>query len=122
MKDHSRDSETKAWLLDFFASVLAEPGLRQRVHHHAALVQEPDAPQVTPSDVQASVPYLRACILNMTPDEASTLSVDDLAALWARGAAGAAKYRTRANVRPVVDAGRDPIARRRRRGLGTDGP
>lgn len=113
MKNPNRDSETKAWLLEVFASLLAEPGLRKRVHHHAALVREPDAPQVTPSDVQASVPYLRACVLNMTPEEASTLSVDDVAALWARGAAGAAKYRTRTTMRPSAEGGREPMARRR---------
>lgn len=92
----SRNPEDREWLAAFFADALAERSLRQRVNHHALQLREPDTPAVTPSDVQAAVPYLRACVFNMTPDEAAALTIDDLAALWARGAVGAAKYRTRA--------------------------
>jgi hypothetical protein len=91
----AQSTEDREWLTSFFADVLSDPSLRRRVNHHALQLQEPDTPDVTPSDIQAAVPYLRVCVLNMTPNEAAAMTIDDLAALWARGAAGAAKYRTK---------------------------
>jgi hypothetical protein len=110
----SQTPEDREWLATFFAEALAEPSLRQRVGHHATQLREPDTPNVTPSDVQAAVPYLRACVFNMTPDEAAALTIDDLAALWARGAVGAAKYRARASTAAAPHRGYIDRNRRRR--------
>jgi hypothetical protein len=51
--------------------------------------------ELTPTlaDVSAGKRYLRQCMLNMSLIEVRGSAVDDLAALWARGAVGAARYR-----------------------------
>ncbi len=78
-----------------FEEVVADPTMRGSIYRHLSFLAEPDEPAVAPADVQAARHYLRRCMDNMSMNELAEKSRDDLAALWARGALGAARYRAR---------------------------
>lgn len=52
-----------------------------------------DSVGVSPMDVAAARRYLRRCLLNMSMGELASLQTFEAAALWAKGAIGAARYR-----------------------------
>lgn len=78
-----------------FTDAVADEKVRERVYVHISFMADEAEPPVAPADVQAARSYLRRCMDNMSMSELSQKTLDDLAALWARGALGAARYRVR---------------------------
>jgi hypothetical protein len=87
--------DDREWRESLFAGIVSDRKVRSRVHAHISMMYEAGDPVVTPADLMAARHYLRKCMTNMTSVELEIKTEDDLAALWARGAVGAAKYRGR---------------------------
>ncbi len=98
------------WYTALYEQIVADRAVQARTVDYAETMRVDGDPEISMSDVQASRAYLRACIFNMSPTEASEKRPEDLAALWARGALGAAKYRSRKSQKST----------RRRRTKGSD--
>lgn len=87
--------EEKDYRDGVFTDTVADERVRARVYAHISFMADDTEPAVAPADIQAARSYLRRCMDNMTMSELSQKPIDDLAALWARGALGAARYRVR---------------------------
>jgi hypothetical protein len=85
--------DDREWRSAFLGNVVNDPRLRLRVSYHISVICGPDDPEVTPADVQAARGYLKKCVERMPTGELANKDWDDLAALWARGALGAARFR-----------------------------
>jgi hypothetical protein len=90
----THSAENAEWYEACYEQVVADKAVQSQALVHAQRMRSIDDPEITISDVQASRAYLRACMLNMSPTELSDKKSDEFAALWARGALGAAKYRS----------------------------
>jgi len=88
-------TELETWKLNVYDSVVSDEGIHALVWRHLEGSQESGGPKVLEMDVAAGRKYLRRCMLNMSQIELQALSSRDAAALWARGAQGAAIYRNR---------------------------
>jgi hypothetical protein len=76
-----------------FEEIVADPWVRSRVLDHLSFLSDDDEPGVAPADIEAARSYLKQCMSNMSLNELSQKDRNDLAALWARGSLGAARYR-----------------------------
>jgi hypothetical protein len=106
---HRQSDEDRDAKLEYFHHAVSNPEVKRRLSLHLSSMEGGD--EVAPSDVQAAGNYLRTCILNMDMPELEMKSLDELAALWARGALGAAQYRRQRQSTPS----HGERARRRRR-------
>ena len=93
--------EDEDWYTALYEQVVADRAVQARAIDYAETMRLDGDPEISMSDVQASRAYLRACIFSMSQTEASEKRPDDLAALWARGALGAAKYRSGKSHKPT---------------------
>jgi hypothetical protein len=100
------EPEDREWYDKYYEAAVANAEVRSSTMVCAARMRSVDDPEIQPSDVLASRAYLRKCMTNMSMAELATKSYPELAALWARGALGAARYRSSGGGKP----------RRRRRG------
>lgn len=108
-----KTSDSAEWLSSVFAEVISHPDTRQIARIEAQRLVGPDESPPQAADFEAARPYLRKCLENMSAPELSQLTYAAAAALWARGAVGAARYRERMGRTP-----RERSFRRRHRRLG----
>lgn len=90
-----------------FEEIVASDRARARVLAHVSFIADP-SDAVAPADVEAARLYLRRCMERMSYGELLQKSECELAALWARGALGASRYRQRD---PQSSRGRRPRER-----------
>ncbi|GMV17475.1 MAG: hypothetical protein AMXMBFR56_56990 [Polyangiaceae bacterium] len=83
------------WKLAAYAEATADETVRQLAWSIANAARTAEDPELSAMDLQAARRYLRACMLRATAAEISAMQRQDLAALWARGLLGAARYRSR---------------------------
>ena len=89
------DANNAEWYEGIYEETVANESVKSSAMAHATAMRSEDDPEILVSDVQASRAYLRQCMLNMSTGELCTKSFAELAALWARGALGAARYRSK---------------------------
>jgi len=100
------EREDGEWYDKYYEQIVANEEVRSSTRLCATRMRSFDDPEIQPSDVLASRAYLRKCMNNMSMAELASKSDPELAALWASGALGAARYRSAGGGKP----------RRRRRG------
>lgn len=90
----ARDLETQAanlaWISTILTQLVNDAETRRLVCAYASDAGE----AIAILDLESSIPYLRKCLENCSPDELEAMSRVRAAALWARGALGARKWRT----------------------------
>ena len=91
-----RPAGDEDWYEIRYEQIVADPWIQDRAWAFADSMRASDDPEISKSDVQASRAYVRRCIFNMSVTEASSKAREEIAALWGRGALGAARYRNRA--------------------------
>jgi hypothetical protein len=89
------DSNNAEWYEGVYNETVANESVKSGTLAHAKAMRSEDDPDVLVSDVQASRAYLKQCMMNMSTSELSAKPFAELAALWARGALGAARYRSK---------------------------
>lgn len=87
------DKNDENWREGVFAHLVEDNKIHRMAFEMAKTVQQPDGPLISEMDLMSARRYLRAAIMRMTHHEVRGLVAEDAAALWARGAIGAAAYR-----------------------------
>ncbi|MEO7034244.1 MAG: hypothetical protein ABI548_10160 [Polyangiaceae bacterium] len=90
----TQNADNAEWYEACYEQIVANKAVQTRALTYAQAMRGRDDPEIVIPDVQGSRAYLRACVLNMSVAELSEKKTDEFAALWARGALGAAKYRS----------------------------
>jgi hypothetical protein len=93
MSTHQREDDS--WYQTIYERLVCDSTTQRRALEYAIGMRRDADPELSLSDVHAARAYLRACMFNMTPTELHAKKPDELAALWGRGALGAARYRSR---------------------------
>lgn len=92
------DDAEKEWRQATYESVIADPRLKALARDIAENSRHEGDPELGAGDMEAARRYLRKCMYNMGAVELQQVSNMELAALLARGALGAARYRARSAV------------------------
>jgi hypothetical protein len=87
--------DEREWKASVYEQFVADAGVKRRAWTLAENARGEDDPEVTLLDVECARPYLRKCLTNMSVNELADLGAEGAAALWARGAIGACRYRHR---------------------------
>lgn len=104
MKDDTKERRA-SWM----AMVLSHPECRTLALELARGLRAAGDPHVSVVDVEVATKYLTKCLQNRPLDQLEAMTIDQVAALWAKGAYGAACYRTK----PVQGNARPPFRDRR---------
>lgn len=96
--------EDRNWKMDFYIATAGDPEVKALAWRIAVAARMPDDPVLSVADLAASRNYLRKCMQRVPSNELQTMTPEELAGLWARGALGAARYRVNggAAARPRV--------------------
>lgn len=112
MARHEVDGDAE-WKLAAFNAAVQDERVQNLAWSIAEAAQTPEDPKLSAMDVQAARRYLRACILKASTEEVAGMGLHELAALWARGTVGAARYRARRPA-PAPSPGNQRSSRRTR--------
>jgi hypothetical protein len=92
-------AEEAEWRENFYADHIADPRCRAMAFDLARNLRAASDPHVSLVDLEVATKYLRTCILARSVAALSTMTLDQVAALWAQGAYGAARYRAQRGTR-----------------------
>jgi hypothetical protein len=95
MQQKKRNTEDDEWRDGWLADVVADPDCRSAAMEIARGLRQDGDPHVSVADLEASTAYLRKALGRRPVTELGGMTLDRVAALWARGAHGAACYRAR---------------------------
>jgi hypothetical protein len=90
---YERTEDVAEWYELAFVDVVSDPNVRALARRDATRLASPEGPFPEAADFEAARPYLRKCMDNMSVAELEELTDEQAAALWARGACGAARFR-----------------------------
>jgi hypothetical protein len=88
-------NDDKDWKLNVLEAALADQWVQGQALAMAEAGRTADDPELSFMDVAAARQYVKTCVLRMSVAELGAGTKLTLAALWARGTLGAARYRTR---------------------------
>jgi hypothetical protein len=92
-------AEEAEWRENFYANHIGDPGCRAIAIELARNLRSPGDPHVTVVDLEVATKYLLTCVLARSVSALSTMGADQVAAVWAQGAYGAACYRAQRGAR-----------------------
>jgi hypothetical protein len=87
--------EEQDWKQVAFVQTVSNQGIRDTAWEMALEMHGDAEPALQPADLETARTYIRKCMWRMLVDEIKMSADETLAALWAKGTVGAAKYRVR---------------------------
>ena len=102
MKDDTKERRG-SWM----AMILSHPECRALAFELARGLRVAGDPHISVVEIEVATKYLIKCLQNRPLDQLEVMTVDQVAALWAKGAYGAACYRAKLAQRPARPPLRD---------------
>ena len=90
MKDDSKERR-ESWM----AIILSHPGCRALALELARGLRVAGDPHISVVDIEVARKYVIKCLQSRPLEQLEVMTIDQVAALWAKGAYGAACYRAR---------------------------
>lgn len=92
-------AEEAEWRENFYANHIADAGCRAMAFELARNLRGAGDAHVSVVDLEVATKYLRTCILSRSVTALGTMTMEQVAAMWAQGAYGAARYRAQRGAR-----------------------